>query len=247
LDSSIYQRLKEKAFRTAERIGHPSFYTAHDGELEISASSFRENGLLHACRAHIDEAKLHPAHGLPHCEKVAIEAGAIVLAERPGEDAGIEEIMSCAQIAGLLHDITRAGKDHSVTGSIEAGRILELSGIGKKQKRYVTAAIRNHEAFREVLTSEDESARLVSDALYDADKFRWGPDNFTTTLWLMVKASGTSARTLYNTFQEKMTGIRRIKETFRSETGRTYGPEFIDLGIEIGNEIYSEMERMIRD
>jgi hypothetical protein len=247
LDSSIYQRLKEKAFRTAERIGPPSFYAARSGELDISASSFRENRLVHACRANMDESKLHPAHGLPHCEKVAIEAGAIVLAERAGEDAGTEELMFCAQIAGLLHDITRAGKDHSVTGSIEAGRILEDCGIGKRKKRYVTAAIRNHEAFREVLMSEDESARLVSDALYDADKFRWGPDNFTTTLWLMVKASGTSARTLYNTFQEKMTGIRRIKETFRSETGRRYGPEFIDFGIEIGNEIYAEMERMIRD
>ena len=124
---------------------------------------------------------------------------------------------------------------------------MEENLIRKKEKRYVTAAIRNHEAFREVLMSEDESARLVSDALYDADKFRWGPDNFTTTLWLMIKASGTSARTLYNTFQEKMAGIRRIKETFRSATGRRYGPEFIDFGIEIGNEIYSEMERMIRD
>jgi hypothetical protein len=247
LDSSIYQRLREKAFRTAEKIGPPSFYRAHSGELEVSASSFRENRLLHACRERIDEAKLHPAHGLPHCEKVAIEAGAIVLAERPGQPEETGELMFCAHIAGLLHDITRAGKDHSVTGSLEADRIMEDFGIRKRKKRYVTAAIRNHEAFRTVLTSEDESARLVSDALYDADKFRWGPDNFTTTLWLMVKASGTSARTLYNTFQEKMTGIRRIRETFRSETGRRFGPEFIDFGIEIGNEIYSEMQQIIKD
>jgi hypothetical protein len=46
-------------------------------------------------------------------------------------------------------------------------------------KRYIVAAIRNHEAFRKILESEDKSARLVSDSLYDADKFRWGPDNFT--------------------------------------------------------------------
>lgn len=247
MDNSIYHRLQEKAFRTAERIGPPSFYAAHGGELETSTSSFRENTLLHACKAQIDRTKLHPAHGLPHCEKVAIEAGAIVLAERAGENTGTAELMFCAQIAGLLHDITRAGKDHSITGSIEAGRILEEFGIKERKKKYVTAAIRNHEAFREVLLSEDASARLVSDALYDADKFRWGPDNFTTTLWLMVKASGTSARMLYNTFQEKMSGIRRIRDTFRSETGRKYGPEFIDFGIAIGNEIYSEMERMIRD
>ena len=63
----------------------------------------------------------------------------------------------------------------------------------------------------------------------------------------MVKASGTSSRTLHCSFKEKMAGIRRIKDTFRSETGKRYGPEFIDFGIEIGNEIYAEMERMIRD
>jgi hypothetical protein len=247
LDRSLYQRLREKAARTAARVGLPSFYTEHGGGLEISTSFFFENKILRTCRSRIDVAKLHPAHGLPHCEKVAIEAGAILLAERTGKNAGTEELMLCVQIAGLLHDITRAGKDHTITGSIEAGRILEDFEIKERYKRYVAAAIRNHEAFKEVLSSEDESAKLISDALYDADKFRWGPDNFTTTLWLMVEAAGTSSQTLYGSFKEKMTGIRRIKHTFRSETGRRYGPEFIDLGIEIGNEIYSEMERIIRD
>ena len=247
MDRSLYQRLREKAARTAARIGLPSFYTEHGGGLEISTSFFSESKMLRTCRSRIDVANLHPAHGLPHCEKVAIEAGAIILAEQTGENTGTEELMLCVQIAGLLHDITRAGEDHTITGCIEASRILEDFEIKERYKRYVAAAIRNHEAFKEVLSSEDESAKLISDALYDADKFRWGPDNFTTTLWLMVEAAGTSSQTLYGGFKEKMTGIRRIKHTFRSETGRRYGPEFIDLGIEIGNEIYSEMERIIRD
>lgn len=248
MDGSIYQRLREKAVTTAERLGLPSFYAEHRSELEISSASFSRSELLRCCRARIDETRLHPAHGLPHCEKVAIEAGALLLVENAvNSGAGTEELLLCVQIAGLLHDITRTGKEHSITGSIEAERILEDFEIEKRHTRYISAAIRNHEAFKEVLRSEDESARLVSDALYDADKFRWGPDNFTTTLWLMVKASGTSSRTLHCSFKEKMAGIRRIKDTFRSETGKRYGPEFIDFGIEIGNEIYAEMERMIRD
>jgi hypothetical protein len=34
-----------------------------------------------------------------------------------------------------------------------------------------------------------------------------------------------------------MKGIARILGTFRTETGKTYGPEFIDLGLKIGEKI----------
>ncbi len=245
MESSVYLKLRETAARTAKRIGTPSFYVDHRREVEVSAALFRENKMLRACRSRIDESTLHPAHGLSHCDKVAVEAGAIVLVERKGETDGGEELLLCAHLAGLLHDITRREKDHSISGSIAAERMLKDVRLEEKCRVYVAAAIRNHEAFKEVLKSEDDSARLVSDALYDADKFRWGPDNFTTTLWLMVESSGTPSLTLYSNFQEKMTAIKRIKETFRSGTGRRYGPEFIDLGVEIGNEIYSEMGRLI--
>jgi hypothetical protein len=87
---------------------------------------------------------------------------------------------------------------------------------------------------------------MVSDALYDADKFRWGPENFTGTLWLMVEAHSTPPEALHRTFLEKMKGIERIKETFRTDTGKQYGPEFIDQGITIGNAIFAEMNVMLR-
>jgi hypothetical protein len=87
---------------------------------------------------------------------------------------------------------------------------------------------------------------MVSDALYDADKFRWGPENFSTTLWLMVSAHNTPIAALHQTFREKMRGIEKIKETFRTATGRRYGPEFIDQGITIGNVIYEEMSAMLQ-
>jgi hypothetical protein len=153
--------------------------------------------------------------------------------------------MLCAQIAGLFHDIKRSEEDHTIKGSQEVERILEDFDLKDRYKRYIASAIRNHEAFKEVLASEDEEAMLVGDSLYDADKFRWGPDNFTTTLWLIMESSGTPAETLYRNFLEKMKGVGRIKETFRTETGRRFGPEFIDLGIEIGNEIYREMGNLL--
>jgi hypothetical protein len=249
LKSAIYPALKKKAAKAARRIGPPSFYRVHKRELDRSHKSFSESELLLRCRAYLDESKMHPAHGIRHCEKVAIEAGAILQIEdarvrRPA--VAPDGLVLCAQIAGLFHDIKRSEDNHTLKGSIEAERILGEFEMEERYKRYITAAIRNHEAFREVLASEDDEAKLVSDALYDADKFRWGPDNFTTTLWLIVESADTPAEKLRASFLEKMEGIRRIKETFRTDTGRRYGPEFIDLGIEIGDEIFLEMEKLMR-
>jgi len=245
----IYPVLREKASNMARQIGPPSFYRAHKKELEKSLLSFSESEVLVKCRSYLDDSKMHPAHGIRHGEMVAIEAGAILRIESSAGDRDqerTEELMLCAQIAGLFHDIKRSEEDHTIKGCIEAGKILEDFDLDARYKRYITAAIRNHEAFKEVLASEDEEAKLISDSLYDADKFRWGPDNFTTTLWLIMESSGTPVEALYRNFLEKMKGVGRIKETFRTETGKRFGPEFIDLGIEIGNEIYHEMGNLLR-
>jgi hypothetical protein len=250
LDRAIYLRLRRKAVNTAEGIGLPSFYSDYDKEISASAASFTASVVIRKCEDLIDTSKMHPAHGFEHLRKVAIEAGA--LAQIEGNVRGCcpserEEVRLCAQLAGFLHDIRRAENEHTIAGSVEAGRILEGCGMKKRYRNYITAAIRNHEAFREVLPSTDETAKLISDSLYDADKFRWGPDNFTTTLWLILESSGISAHMLYRSFPEKLGWIRRIKDTFRTQTGRKYGPEFIDLGMEIGNEIYQEMESSMED
>jgi len=61
----------------------------------------------------------------------------------------------------------------------------------------------------------------------------------------MVKAHNTPLEALHGTFREKMRGIEKIKGTFRTGTGKEYGPEFIDQGITIGNAIYEEMSMML--
>ena len=244
LNVEIYSKLREKAVRSAQEAGRPSFYREHGRELESSLSSYKTSGLVRKCKTHLDESKLHPAHGIFHCEKVALEAGAILQVEGSAmglEASRISELRLCVQIAGLLHDIKRAEKEHTIAGSREAAAILSGFAIKDRHKDYIVSAIRNHEAFKEVLPSEDEEAKLVSDSLYDADKFRWGPDNFTVTLWLIVESAGLSLERLYHSFIEKMEGIKKIKETFRTRTGQQYGPEFIDKGLVIGNEIYREL------
>jgi hypothetical protein len=248
MDLDLYAQLKETALQAACRLGSPLFYQRHEKELLMASAFFESSSVISRCLQYLDEAKLHPAHGILHCEKVAREAGAILLIER--QERGLEEtdrdaMLLSVQIAGLFHDIRRSEADHPLAGSREAERILRDFDLGPDYKQYIVAAIRNHEAFKKVLSSSDEPARLVSDCLYDADKFRWGPDNFTKTLWLLTESFNIPLRRLYQDFEEKLEGIGRISETFRTDTGRKYGPEFIELGLRIGSEIYREMHSML--
>ncbi len=245
----LYERLKETSLRVAQSLPRPLFYSQNTDFVSRSEDMIRSDELIRKCHALLDESQLECAHGLCHCESVARDAGAIVLAE--GRRKGINQTdsrpaVTSAIIAGLLHDIKRREPDHAVRGSIEADRILKGLSVDERSRSHITYAIRNHEAFKATCDLDDEEGCMVSNALYDADKFRWGPENFTGTLWLMVEANHTTPEALHKTFMEKMKGIERIKETFRTETGKRYGPEFIDQGIMIGNAIFKEMNSMLQ-
>ena len=249
MSTAIYQKLQDKALAFARCLPTPSFYGTHAGLLLRSEEALLHHDLVRKCRAYLDESRLECAHGLCHCEAVARDAGAIVLLE--ADEAGINDdeagnLFITAIIAGLLHDIKRKEEDHAVRGSIESEKILTALGVALRERQYIADAIRNHEAFQETSERDDIAGRLVSDALYDADKFRWGPENFSVTLWIMVTARSTPLETLHRSFREKMKGIEKIKETFRTATGKRYGPEFIDQGIMIGNAIYEEMTALLQ-
>ncbi len=249
MSRAIYQHLQERALAFARSLPSPAFYGNHTTLLRRSEEALRSHDLILKCRAHLDESQLECAHGLCHCEAVARDAGVIVLLE--ARDQGIEGpeaelLFVMAIIAGLLHDIKRREDDHALRGSIESERILTRIGLGLRERQYIADAIRNHEAFQETDDREDRAGRLVSDALYDADKFRWGPENFSVTLWLIVNSRNTPLESLHRSFHEKMRGIEKIKGTFRTATGRLYGPEFIDQGLVIGNAIYAEMSSVLQ-
>jgi hypothetical protein len=48
---------------------------------------------------------------------------------------------------------------------------------------------------------------------------------------------------LFGRFPWGVDGILKIKDTFRTNIGGQYGPEFIDLGVRIGKEIYQHIQR----
>ena len=244
----LYRKLQETAHRVARSLPRPLFYSRQHEAIRRSEEMLKTHALILSCHAHLDESQLECAHGLCHCEAVARDAGAIVLIEgrnRGMNQADIDPLFIAATIAGLLHDIKRREQDHAVRGSLEAEKILKTLSVDERSRSYISYAIRNHEAFKAVCDLDDAEGCMVSDALYDADKFRWGPENFTATLWIMVEDHRTPPEALYKSFKEKMNGIEKIKETFRTSTGKRYGPEFIDQGITIGKVIYEEMSELL--
>jgi hypothetical protein len=51
-------------------------------------------------------------------------------------------------------------------------------------------------------------------------------------------------------YPKGMEGLEQIKSTFRTQTGKKYGPQFIDIGLAIGQELHkvirTEFAHLIR-
>jgi hypothetical protein len=243
----IYEEMIANARVIAASFPQPRFYVSCREPLNLSRSLFDEDAQVMRCRTLVlRELNDDFGHGISHSEKVALEAGALayIEAERLSLDGSLRR-NACllAQISGLLHDLRRGEKDHAKASAIAASNVLEKCSISPEEGGYVQQAIANHEAFVEPKKINSPVGQMISDALYDADKFRWGPDNFTHTLWQMLRSSRARIAPLIRKFPEGMEGISWIKKTFRTGTGKIYGPEFIELGLRIGEKIYEFLQQ----
>jgi len=211
--------------------------------MEGSRRLFRSSTLVRECLNLVRDREDSIGHGIVHVRKVAIDAGAISLVENSSvhKRSEVRRIVLLAHVAGVLHDIQRPEKDHARLSADEAGRLLTRFDLSEWEFTAITGAIGNHEAFQPPEPLEDPLAQFLSDALYDADKFRWGPDNFTNMIWDMVEYRKAPLDAVLKRFLKGMEGIERIRDTFRTKTGKTYGPDFIDRGIEIGMKFYTIM------
>jgi len=242
----IYEEMIAASEEIAASFPQPRFYACCKEPLHLSCSLFNEDPQVMRCRTVVlKELSDDLGHGRDHSEKVAVEAGALAYIEGGRlllEESLRREACLLAQIAGLLHDLRRNEKEHAKASSSVALRMLHEFSVFPEKGEYIVQAIANHEAFVEPKKVYSPVGQMISDALYDADKFRWGPDNFTHTLWQMLRSSGARMVPLIRRFPKGMEGISKIKGTFRTEMGKIYGPEFIELGLEIGVKIYQFLE-----
>lgn len=239
-----YKLARELAGEIAATFEAPRFYSDLSREQSVSLERLRTDPVLLETRRIAISRDEHYGHGLRHVEKVATDAGTIVqleTASRGDSAERTERALLLVQLAALLHDIKRRVPEHAHRSAEAAAGILADFPIDARERDWVVGSIRNHEAFIEPTPLDSPEGQLLSDALYDADKFRWGPDNFTDTLWEMISPEDVPMSALLAHFPKGMEGVEKIAGTFRSATGRKYGPEFIDIGIEIGHRLYEEL------
>ena len=241
--AAIYAILKQQARAIAARQPLPKFYQVFKSDWTRAMQALDHDPLLLELRAFVqDRLENDFGHGIGHALKVAADAGTLSIIE--GRRAGytaqhIQRIRLICQAAGLLHDIRRKLANHAAEGARFAHQALATFAFTPREIEEICYAIRNHEAFQPIKSPPTETARFLSDCLYDADKFRWGPDNFTDTLWDMVAFYNPSVADFVARYPGGMRRLEEIKGTFRSHTGKQYGPQIIDYGIDIGKELMS--------
>jgi hypothetical protein len=240
-----YLSAQKQCEKIASELGQPKFYIEKAADVSLSQEMFLTEPLVAKCLSIIQSRGDCLGHGLNHVRKVAVDAGAIVLieTEKISNQRAQPRIILLSHLAGLLHDIRRQEKGHAQLGAETAAAILATDfHLVEKEGDFIVQAIRNHEAFQPFSNLQEPEAQLLSDSLYDADKFRWGPDNFTETIWAMAAPRQIPLQILLAHFLAGMDGIRRIRGTFRTNTGKIYGPDFIDLGLEIGLRLYEMLK-----
>ena len=247
----IYERLRERARQIVSSFPPPDFYRDQYRAYEFSRLFFEKDPSIKKLHAFVaDHLEDDFGHGLQHAVKVTVDAGALLYIE--GQDSGygkseLERRMQIVQCAGLLHDIKRKKKEHAKIGAAHAREILKNYPFAPDEIEDVCRAIHNHEAFKNNIPLTDSKGALVSDCLYDADKFRWGPDNFTDTLWDMISFYNPPLSKFIARYPQGMEGLEKIKATFRTQTGKKYGPRFIDLGLAIGEKLYAVIQSEFSD
>ncbi len=239
---TVYIEIRNAARRIVARHPRPDFYGDHPAEVLTSRQFYQSNDAIRKLRQDMAVCLDDDfGHGMGHAEKVAIDAGTLVVIESRlygYREERVRRNLLLAQCAGLLHDICRKEKFHAQKGAETARDILRTYPLIPDEIAHVCTAIRNHEAFTRLEHLPVQLTRLISDCLYDADKFRWGPDNFTHTVWDMVGFLNPPLEAFVGHYPKGMDLLRKIRGTFRSRTGRRYGPQFIDIGIAIGEALY---------
>jgi HD domain len=246
-----YARIRQRARQIVDRYPSPDFYQDYSLADELSRQYLETNPFTERLQSFVAEhLEDDLGHGIEHAIKVAIDAGTLMIIEsrRAGRsEKFINRRVIIAQCAGLLHDIQRKHEDHAIKGAAFARQVLKLFPFKSDEIDDVCRAVRNHEAFKKPERTGTPESVLVSDCLYDADKFRWGPDNFTDTLWAMVSFSNVPIAQFMVLYPEGMEKLAKIKNTFRTVTGKKYGPQFIDIGLAVGKELFDVIQTEYAD
>ena len=247
----IYYQIRQRARQIILRHPTPDFYHDHNLDYETARKLFDSDLVIKKLLSFVAGTLEDDfGHGLMHAVKVAHDAGTLMVieAQQSGYDNDrLSRLVCLVQSAGLLHDIKRKSKDHSAHAATYAKKVLKKYPFSSEEIGNICGAIRNHEAFKNNVDVSTPEGELLSNCLYDADKFRWGPDNFQDTLWAMVDYFNPPLDKFMAGYPQGMEKLETVKSTFRTPTGKRFGPQFIDLGLAIGEELYGIIKTEFSD
>ena len=247
----IYERLRERARQIVSSHPEPDFYSDHPLANRESRQFYSKDSVIIRLKSCVSvHLENDFGHGMIHAEKVCLDAGSLMIIEADKADYSPDftrRRIRVVQCAALLHDIYRKRKNHALHSADFARDLLQSYPLTAPEVNDIFLAIRNHEAFQDTTPPDTPEGQLVSDCLYDADKFRWGPDNFYDTLWDMVSFLNPPLSVFIARYPKGMESLARIKDTFRTETGKKYGPQFIDIGLSIGRELFHIIQTEFND
>ncbi len=243
----VYVRIREKARKIASRFPLQAFYNDFSLENKSALKIFETDTVIDRLRTIVsDHLEDDFGHGIKHSVKVALDAGTLAFIESKNYGYSQKEtrrLIVIAQSAGLMHDIKRKEKNHAAKGALYSKEIIESNTFTDSERNIITVAIHNHQAFKKTIAANSINSQLISNCLYDADKFRWGADNFTDTVWDMIAFFQTPLTEFVSIYPKAMQCLSRIKKTFRTHTGKIYGPRFIDTGLAIGCELFKDVQK----
>jgi len=239
----IYHQIRQRARQIILSHPAPDFYHDHSLAYDDSRHFFDSDPIIKKLLSFVAGTLEDDfGHGLMHAVKVSHDAGTLMVIEARQKGYAkdpLSRLVCLVQSAGLLHDIKRKKKDHSFHAAAHARKLLKKYPFSTEEIGHICAAIQNHEAFKDPIAADSSEGNLISNCLYDADKFRWGPDNFHDTLWDMVSYFNPPLAKFMDGYLAGMAKLETIKTTFRTVSGKKYGPQFIDLGLSIGRELFS--------
>jgi len=246
----FYSKIHKQALKIAEQYPDADFYHEFPDQVDFSKQFFSTDSVVSELYDYVVEnIEDDFGHGLDHVRKVALDAGTLAIIEGQGSEGlasssgrELDHRVRMAQCAGLLHDIKRKQKNHAKEGAVFSEHVLERFFFAEADIADICLAIENHEAFGSIKVCRTPAGKLLSDCLYDADKFRWGTENFTHTVWTMVSYANIPIKKFMDLYPRGITFLEKIKDTFRTPTGRKYGPQFIDLGLCVGEDIYKYIQ-----
>lgn len=243
------KRFRDDACRLAQTLQRPRFAASFAKEIECARLAFFEETLI--CRLR-DEALnfLYDdfGFGIEHSRAVAMDAAAIVLAETaawPREQSRRMAIL--AILAGLLHDSTRLDEDSEAKAAELSQSILARYALTDEELTLVAGAIRDHDIREGYAPPSDPRAALLGAALYDADKFRYGPDIYVTSLWEFCDYEDMPTQHALKCFTAAESRLPELTGTFRSKPGRAFGEEHLECGARLMPLLVERFQTMLAD